>query len=83
MMYWQLGLLCYAYKQYTDIGYVSSSMFVCVALQTIYIAKFYWWETGYFCSMDIQHDRAGYYICYGCLVYLPVVYTSQVPYLVN
>lgn len=77
MMFWQLGLLCYAYKQYTDIGYVSDSMFVCVALQSIYIFKFYWWETGYLCSMDIQHDRAGFYICWGCLVYLPVVYTSQ------
>ena len=26
------------------------------------------WETGYWGSMDIMHDRAGYYICWGCLV---------------
>ncbi len=28
------------------------------------------WETGYWGSMDIMHDRAGYYICWGCLVLL-------------
>jgi 7-dehydrocholesterol reductase len=33
-----------------------------------YLVKFYMWETGYWGSMDIQHDRAGYYICWGCLV---------------
>ena len=36
---------------------------------------------GYMCSMDIQHDRAGYYICWGCLVWVPAVYTSQAFYL--
>ena len=36
-------------------------MLVSVLVQTVYIAKFFWWETGYFCSMDIQHDRAGTY----------------------
>jgi 7-dehydrocholesterol reductase len=31
--------------------------------------------------MDIQHDRAGYYICWGCLVWVPAVYTSAGFYL--
>lgn len=35
------------------------------------------------CSMDIQHDRAGYYICWGCLVWVPAVYTSQAFYLTS
>lgn len=82
-MYWALGILCYAHKQYEDIGYVSSSIFVSVALQLVYLTKFYWWETGYLCSMDIQHDRAGYYICWGCLVWVPCVYTSQTYYMVK
>lgn len=33
------------------------------------------------CSMDIQHDRAGYYLCWGCLVWVPAVYTSHSFYL--
>lgn len=81
MMYWQVGLICYAARQYSDIGYVSSSMFVSVFLQSVYVAKFFLWETGYFCSMDIQHDHAGYYICWGCLVWLPSMYTMHTYFL--
>lgn len=82
MMFWALGILAYAHKQFLDLGFVSNSMIVCVALQLVYISKFFLWETGYFCTMDIQHDRAGYYICWGCLVWLPMIYTSQAFFLV-
>jgi 7-dehydrocholesterol reductase len=33
--------------------------------------------------MDIAHDRAGFYIVWGCLVWLPSVYTSPALYLVD
>jgi len=89
MMYWAVGICCYAYKQgelseAAGKGFVvSNSMAISVGLQLAYIAKFYMWETGYWCSMDIQHDRAGYYICWGCLVWVPSVYTSQTFFLVT
>lgn len=83
MMFWQLGLICYAAKQYEMLGYISSSMVVSVFLQSLYIAKFFHWETGYFNTMDIQHDRAGYYICWGCMVYLPCFYTIHTLYMVE
>mmetsp|Transcript_20233 Transcript_20233/g.20342 ORF Transcript_20233/g.20342 Transcript_20233/m.20342 type:complete len:442 (+) Transcript_20233:148-1473(+) len=83
MMYWQLGILCYAFKQYEVHGCISSAMLVSVVVQTVYIFKFFLWETGYLCSMDIQHDRAGYYICWGCLVWVPSVYTLHTFYLVD
>ena len=84
MMFWQVGIICYAFKQYEDLGgHISSSMLVSVLLQTVYIAKFFWWETGYFCSMDIQHDRAGYYICWGCMMWVPSVYTIHTFFLVK
>lgn len=60
---------------------MSDSILVNVSLQLVYIFKFFLWEAGYFASMDIQHDRAGYYICWGCLVWLPTVYTSHSFYL--
>lgn len=41
---------------------------VSVILQLTYITKFFHWEMGYMNSMDIQHDRAGFYLCWGCLV---------------
>ena len=31
--------------------------------------------------MDIAHDRAGYYLCWGCLVWVPAIYTSPALYL--
>jgi 7-dehydrocholesterol reductase len=58
-------------------------MLVAVGLQLVYIAKFYWWETGYLRSLDIMHDRAGFYICWGCLVWVPAIYTSSTLYLVG
>merc|ERR1719329_1391872 len=75
-MYWAVGILCYAAKNIeVNDGRLQVGMFVNVALQMIYITKFFHWEMGYMCSMDIQHDRAGYYICWGCLVWVPSVYT--------
>jgi len=83
VMFWQVGVICYAFKQYDIYGHVSNSMLVSVLIQSVYLAKFYYWETGYFCSMDIQHDRAGYYICWGCLVWVPCTYTLATYYLVE
>ena len=83
MMSWGLILFSYAAKQYEINGAVSNSMTVSVALQLIYITKFFFWETGYLRSLDIMHDRAGFMICWGCLVWVPCIYTSPSFYLVN
>jgi len=82
MMSWGLFLISYAAKQEQLYG-LSDSMMVSVALQLIYITKFFLWETGYFRSLDIMHDRAGFMICWGCLVWVPCVYTSASLYLVH
>ncbi|KTD25413.1 7-dehydrocholesterol reductase (7-DHC reductase) (Sterol Delta(7)-reductase) (protein DWARF 5) [Legionella lansingensis] len=81
MMSWGLILLSYAAKQQTLFG-LSNAMVIAVALQFIYISKFFIWETGYLASLDIMHDRAGFYICWGCLVWVPCIYTSPTMYLV-
>lgn len=82
LMSWPLILLSFAAKQHELYG-LSDSMCVAVALQFIYVTKFFFWETGYLRSLDIMHDRAGYYICWGCLVWVPGFYTSPTLYLVN
>ncbi|CEK09137.1 phosphatidylethanolamine N-methyltransferase family domain-containing protein [Legionella hackeliae] len=81
MMSWGLILLSYAAKQQALFG-LTNAMIVAVALQFIYITKFFIWETGYLSSLDIMHDRAGFYICWGCLVWVPCIYTSPTMYLV-
>lgn len=82
MMGWSLVILSFAAKQAEVYG-LSNSMLIAVLLQLIYIAKFFVWETGYLRSMDIMHDRAGYMICWGCLVWVTGIYTSPTLYLVN
>ena len=82
MMSWGLILISYAAKQHELYG-LSDSMVVSVALQLFYITKFFLWEPGYLRSLDIMHDRAGFYICWGCLVWVPCIYTSPSQYLVH
>lgn len=82
MMGWGLIILSCAAKQNELYG-ISDAMIVSVALQLIYISKFFVWETGYLGSLDIMHDRAGFYICWGVLSWIPCVYTSPALYLVH
>ncbi len=81
MMSWGLFLLSYAAKQ-AELGGITNSMLISVALQLLYVGKFFVWEKGYLRSLDIMHDRAGFYICWGCMVWVPCVYTSPSMYLV-
>lgn len=81
MVFWPLSTISYAFAQHERYGYVADSMWVNMVLQLIYCTKFFMWETGYLASMDIQHDRAGYYLCWGCMCFLPTLYTSHTFYL--
>jgi 7-dehydrocholesterol reductase len=83
MMGWSIILLSHAAAQIESHGQLSSSMLVCVGLQVIYVFKFFVWEGGYFNSLDIMHDRFGFYICWGICVWLPGVYTLSGFYLVE
>ena len=58
MMAWALLPIIFACHQWARDGFLADSVAVCVALMCIYNFKFFLWETGYFNSMDIQHDRA-------------------------
>ena len=82
MIAWQLIILIFAFYMYHNAGF-NWAMFVSVLLQTIYIGKFFHWETGYFNTLDITLDRAGYYICWGCLVFVPAFYTLTTYFLAN
>ncbi|KAJ7531615.1 hypothetical protein O6H91_14G051300 [Diphasiastrum complanatum] len=83
MMSWAVLAVSYCIKQYEQNGAIADSMLVSTGLMLVYITKFFWWEKGYWSTMDIAHDRAGFYICWGCLVWVPSVYTSPALYLVK
>lgn len=82
MMSWAVLAVTFALAQRELHGSVSDALCVCAALMLVYVLKFFAWETGYWNSMDIQHDRAGYMICWGCLTWVPSVYTAPALYLV-
>ena len=82
LMVWALLVMIYALKSYEMYGFVDST-FVSAFLQLAYLAKFYWWEAGYMSTIDIMVDRAGYYICWGCLVWVPSFYAGVSMYLVE
>ena len=82
MINWQIFILIFLFYFYNKKGF-NLAIFVTVLLQSIYIGKFFYWETGYFNTLDITLDKAGYYICWGCLVFLPAFYTLTTYYLVN
>ena len=75
MTYWQLAGLSYAYRSYTLHGEIDYGLLLAAVSQYIYLFKFFWWEMGYMRSIDIIVDRAGFEIQWGCLVWVPAVYT--------
>ena len=82
MMLWPLLLITYMCKQYSMLGYITNSLLCNCILQFIYITKFFYWEDGYFSTIDVMIDKAGFYICWGCIAFLPLFYTSHSLYLV-
>jgi 7-dehydrocholesterol reductase len=83
MMSWSLIVWSAAAKAHARSGHVDAGMWVVVLLQMIYVAKFFTWERGYFATLDVQHERMGFYILWGVLGWLPVVYPSAALYLVT
>jgi 7-dehydrocholesterol reductase len=82
MMGWSIIVCAFALKQAELTGHLSNAMLVSVAITVVYLFKFFWWESGYFTSLDIMHDRFGYYICWGVLAWVPAVYALTAQYLV-
>ena len=82
MIGWQIIITIFAFFSYYNYG-LNTAMAVSFILQSLYIAKFFFWETGYFNTLDITLDRAGYYICWGCIVFVPAFYTFASYYLAN
>lgn len=62
---------------------INSPVFLSALLQILYLLKFFIWELGYFHTMDVQHDRCGFYISWGCTAWVPSVYTFHTGWLLS
>lgn len=82
MTVWALLVCVFTLKNYELYGFVDGP-WVSAVLQIVYFTKFFWWEAGYMSTIDIMLDRAGFYICWGCLAYIPGLYASVSMYLAN
>jgi 7-dehydrocholesterol reductase len=83
MIGWSFAVLSFAAAQHERDGFLAPAIAVSAGLQAIYLLKFFLWEAGYMRSMDIIVDRAGFYIVWGCLVWVPSLYTAHTLYLVD
>ena len=83
MIGWAIAVTSFAFAQREIYGHADWSIIISAALIVIYLFKFFVWEPGYMRSMDIIVDRAGFYICWGCLVWVPAIYTSPVMFMVK
>lgn len=51
-------------------GNISWGITASTILQTIYLAKFYYWEDGYMSTIDIAVDKFGFYVGWGCIAWV-------------
>jgi len=83
MTFWMLAGLSFSYRSYTIHGQMDWGLLFGAISQYLYLVKFFWWEMGYMRSIDIIVDRAGFEIQWGCLVWVPAVYTLHSRFLVQ
>lgn len=80
---WTLINFSMACKQYEIYGFVTNSMILLNILHAIYVLDFFYYEGWYLGTIDIIHDRLGFYLNWGDLTWLPYMYTLQSHYLVH
>src|SRR5262245_9527466 len=72
-----------AAKQYELHGTVSTPMLLVNAFQFLYVADYFFHEEAILTAWDIRHERFGWMLCWGDLVWVPFTYTIQAQYLVS
>ena len=82
MTFWMVSGPCFLSSSLERNGSVDYGLVASALSVYIYLIKFFWWEMGYMRSIDIIVDRAGFTIQWGCLVWVPVVYTMHTRMLV-
>ncbi len=82
MSAWTVVNLSFAAQQYATLGRVTTAMLVLNVLQLVYVLDLFWREDWYVRTIDIQHDRFGFYLAWGGVAWLPFMYTLPAAFLV-
>lgn len=83
MIFWMLMNLSIAAKQYELHGTVTVPMLLVVGFQSFYLIDYFIHEEAVLTTWDIKHEKFGWMLCWGDLVWLPFIYTLPAQYLVN
>jgi len=83
LMLWVLLDASCAAKQYELHGFVTTPMILVNAFQFLYVADYFFHEEAIVTAWDIKHERFGWMLCWGDLVWVPFMYTVQAYYLVT
>ena len=83
LILWAVFNASFAAKQYEIYGYVSGPMLLVNAFQFLYVADYFFHEEAIVTTWDIKHERFGWMLCWGSLVFVPFTYTIQAYYLVT
>lgn len=83
MILWLLMNLSIAAKQYQLLGTVTVPVALVVGFQAFYLLDYFLHEEAILTTWDIKHEKFGWMLCWGDLVWLPFTYTLQAQYLVN
>ena len=83
LLLWVVINASLAAKQYELHGTVTTPMLLVNAFQLLYVADFFFNEEALLTTWDIKHERFGWMLCWGCLVWVPFTFSIQAFYLVT
>ncbi len=75
--------LSLAAKQYEIHGTVTTPMILVNAFAFLYVADYFFHEEAILTTWDIRHEKFGWMLCWGNLVWVPFTFTIQAQYLVS
>ena len=75
--------LSLAAKQYELHGTVTTPMILVNAFALLYVADYFFHEEAILTTWDIRHEKLGWMLCWGNLVWVPFTFTIQAQYLVS
>ncbi|KAE9379205.1 Delta(14)-sterol reductase-like protein [Stipitochalara longipes BDJ] len=81
LMGWMILDFTFLVHQYKTYGFVTDSMLLITAFQTLYVLDSYWMESAILTTMDITTDGFGFMLAFGDLVWVPFIYSLQARYL--
>ena len=83
LLLWVVINASLAAKQVELHGTLTTPMLLVNAFQLLYVADFFFHEDALLTTWDIKHERFGWMLCFGCLVWVPFTFSIQAYYLVT